>query len=118
MHSKTEGRKGPSDVHFSFVMRHVNSAIETMEIDVVTPTVLVNAINGGDIMKGCIGLLYNIDLSSEMYKKWLTASKDSSQLVDLGRVNIFKFKYLHEGRGPGFFNINLYQYKYTTHVLW
>lgn len=101
-------------MHFACAMRHVDCHIEREGKDVVTPTDLVQAINYGEGMRGCIGELYNIDLKFEEYKKWDTAFKSGGGLSELGRVNIFKYGEMEDSH----VDVEAYSYRYSIPVTW
>lgn len=116
MHRETEDGKGPADVHFACAMRYVDAHIEQEGKDVITPRDLVAAINHGDGMNGCIGELYSIDLKCQQYRKWETSSKKGGELMDLGRVNTFKYREFD--RECGYIKVDAYSYRYSKPLKW
>lgn len=97
-------------------MRHVDSHLESNGKDVVTPRDLVEAINYGEGMKGCIGELYNIDLRCVEYNKWNAAFKTGGGFSDLVRVNIFKYGHMNEN--DNYFDVGAYSSRYSLPVTW
>lgn len=94
IHSETQDGKGPADGHFAVAMRYVDKYIAENELDVVTPTDLVRAINHGRGMKGCIGELFNVDNACEEAKRWIAATKSKrgkDGLAELGRVTEIRY---------------------------
>lgn len=80
--------KRPADVHFATAMRHVDRYIEELQMNVVTPRDLVDSMNHGNGMKGCIGELYDRCMGRQQSKKWVTNAKKDGSLAKLGRINI------------------------------
>lgn len=65
MHNESQDGKGPVNVHFATAVRHVDRYIEEKQMDVVVPLDLVNAINHGDCMHGCVGEVFEVDVKCE-----------------------------------------------------
>lgn len=95
IHNKTQDGKGPADLYFDVVKRFVDRYIESLDLDVVTPMDLVNAINHGAGLKWTVAELFDIDMEHADMKWWRQGQrKDAkeSKFSILGRCNIIEYQ--------------------------
>lgn len=69
LHSETEDKIGPIDVHIATEMRYGESGIENEKFNVVTLIEMSMAMNHGDGIVGCIGEMFYIYTKCEQYGK-------------------------------------------------
>lgn len=111
--------KGAADIHFATAMRFVDRYIEERRLDVVTPKYLVDAINYGEGMEGCIGELFDIDHKCSQELVWAREMKlkeSEGGFCTLGRVN--EARYAAKKATESFFLMETFTYKYSTPVVW
>lgn len=64
VHNEMQDGKGPADLHFAFVTYFVDKYIETLNLDVVTPLDLFNAINHGKVLEGTFAKLFDVSMEN------------------------------------------------------